>query len=232
MQSSKQAYDMKNKIFVTAIALLLLSAGAQAIDLVRVRVSAMTGAEAGTISSITDPGLFVLDPGVASATLTFQNPAAPTKSNHGAATWQPPLTPLSVSSPNPAGFIQLTITPAAGASISYGSISYTVGAVFAANPSSLRLQSSLDGFASTLSTINLAAPVTETVSLSTPSSNAPIQFRWEANDDFGANGGGEAGFLSNDLVVSDATRTVPTLGLVGLIGLALALLLLGLRRLH
>jgi len=222
---------MKSKLFCTAIAILAFSSSVQAVDLVRVRVSAMTGAEAGTLSSITDPSLFVLDPSVASATLTFQNPTAPVKNNRGAATWQPALTPLSVSfPPDPAGFIQLTITPAAGASLSYGSISYTVGAVFAANPSSLRLQSSLDGFTGTLSTINLSAPVTETVSLNTPSSSAPIQFRWEANDDFGANGGGEAGLLSNDVVVADATHTVPTLGAVGLIGLALALLLLGWRR--
>lgn len=186
------------------------TAPAAAQELVRVRISAMTGAEAGTIDSTTSPGLFVLDSRIASAELTFQNPAAPNKSDLGPATWQPALTPFSASDPDPAGFIQLTITPSAGESIGYGAIRYTTAALFASNPSSLRLQFSEDGFASTLSTINMDMQRTETVALSTTPTGTPFSFRWEAHDDFGANGGGQAGFVAADVIVFE-TAPVPAM---------------------
>jgi hypothetical protein len=201
-------------ILITFLLLVVVSTNTQAAELVRVRISAMDGSEPGTINSSTYPSLFVIDSRIASAELTFQNPAAPTKNNLGPATWMPALTPSSVSAPQPGGYIQLTITPVTGQPISYGSITYTTSARYAANPSSLRLLSSQDGFSSTLAVINLDSERTGTVNLTTTASDSPFIFQWIAADDFGANGGGEAGFSSNDLVVSDvpaATTPVPTL---------------------
>lgn len=204
--------------------LVVVSTSAQAAELVRVRISAMDGSEPGTISSSTHPSLFVLDARIASAELTFQNPAAPLKNNLGPATWKPALTPFSISEPDPAGYIQFTITPLTGQPVSYGTITYTTSARFARNPSSLRLQYSQDGFSSTLSVVNLDSEQTETINLTTTASDSPFRFRWEANDDFGVNGGGEAGFSSNDLVISEVVPVpVPAIGVGGMIVLSLSL---------
>lgn len=219
---------MKTRIPALLCVVSMIAVGASAQELVRVRISDMDGSEPGTISSVSHPALFDLGPQIASAELTFLNPAAPSKNNIGPAIWMPALTPFSVSDPDPAGRIDLTITPVGGEMVSYGGVTYTTGARYANNPSSLRLQSSADGFAATLSVIATNMQQTETTALPTTPTDVPFVIRWEAHDDFGAFGGGEAGFAAGDVVVSAPAATgqaIPTLGTLGL--LLFAALLVG-----
>lgn len=178
--------------------------GDDGIELVRVRISDMNGSEPGTISSVSHPALFDLDPRIAFVELTFLNPEAPVKNDVGPARWQPALTPLPPAVLT-AGIIELTITPVVGSPVGYDRIRFTSSARFSANPSSLRLQSSEDGFASTLLVIDLDSEHDSSVSLATSISDAPFVFRWEAHNDFGEHGGGESGFSSRDIVVTEAT---------------------------
>jgi hypothetical protein len=192
-------------LLLSVIACLLARCGGSGGDdgpwLVRVRVLEMGGPEPGTLTSDSHPHLFTLDPRVAHVELTFVN-AIPQKNDLGPGTWQPTLGP-SPPEATP-GYIQLTITPAVAQPLSYGRITYTTEARFANNPSSLRLQSSEDGFAGTLSVIPLDRRRTESVELVTSSSDAPFSFRWEAHNDFGEAGGGEAGFAGGDVFVTEA----------------------------
>ena len=208
---------MKSRILILLVGISMMGVGVSAQELVRVRISDMVGSEPGTISSASNPAIFDLDPRIASAELTFVNLAAPVKNDLGAATWMPALTPFSVSDPDPAGRIELTITPVGGETISYGSVTFTTRARFPNNPSSLRLQSSQDGFSATLSVISTDAERTETAALSTEPIGSPLVIRWEAHDDFGQNGGGEAGFATGDVVVrAPVSAAIPALGTLGL----------------
>jgi hypothetical protein len=173
--------------------------------LVRVRISDFDGSEPSTLTSDTHPHLFDLDPRIDVVELTFVNPAAPVKNDVGPAVWFPALTPIHALNATP-GYIQLTIVPLTSALLSYDEVTFTTAARFPGNPSSLRLQSSTDGFESTLRTIDMSVEDTSTVGLGTLSSAAPFSLRWEANNDFGDNGGGEAGFASEDVVLRE---TVP-----------------------
>jgi hypothetical protein len=116
--------------------------------------------------------------------------------------WFPALTPDTIISDVP-GWIQLTITPMPGSPLAYGDVAFTTAARFPGNPSSLRLQSSTDGFVGTLHTIDLSAEEDAVVALLTAPSDAPFSLRWEAHNDFGDNGGGESGFATNDAVVRE-----------------------------
>ncbi len=169
------------------------------VELVRVRVSAMDGSEPANISSATHPGLFALDPRIEAAEITYLNPNAMDKGDEGPATFFPALTPDPPQ--NPAGYIELTITPAAGEPIAARQVTYTTSAKFPNNPSSLQLRSSEDSFATVLSTIQTDQERTETVPANTTLGDAPFAFRWIAGNDFGENGGGNSGFSTNDIVV-------------------------------
>jgi len=209
------------RLFVFIIGVLPFCSQAQ--ELVRVNISQFTGAEVVTLDSATNPTLFTLDPRIASVELTAVNPASPIKNDRGAATYQPSVTPPLSSAPNPPGFIQLTITPMPGETLQYGDVRYTVAAVFASNPSSLQLVTSDDSFVSVLQVINLDQQRSlQTTLPSTPTSGA-FTIRWAAGDDFGDNGGGEAGFVVNDVVVTEFSnlvglpQAVPTVGPLGLV---------------
>lgn len=169
-------------------------------ELVRINISAFTGSEPITISSESNPDLFVLSPAVGLVELTTINPSAPNKNDLGMATYQPALTP-DVGG-NVPGFMQLTVTPVAGNDLMFGSITYTTAARFPNNPSSLNLRTSNDAFASALSIINTEATRTEKVGLSFKADSA-VQIRWVAGNDFGEFGGGAAGFVNNDIVITD-----------------------------
>jgi len=188
------------RIEFLVLALFLVHSSCWAGELVRINISAFTGDEPLLVNSTTNPELFELGPGVDFAELNTINPAAPNKSNFGPATYQPAVTPESPD--NTAGFLQLMIAPVAGETLNYSTISYTIEARFPNNPSSLSLQTSNDSFASDLSVIDTTSAVTETVPLGFTSPNL-VQIRWEAGDIFGEFGGGAAGFVNNDIVVTD-----------------------------
>jgi len=169
-------------------------------ELVRIKISAMTGSEPETISSISHPGLFDLDPSIAEASLTWFNEVVTTKLDTTPLTWRPSM--AGVPPHSMASTITLTITPVSGP-VGYGSITFTTSAQFANNPSSFRFQTSDDGFASNLDVILLDTQRTRTVSLDIAPTSAPVAFRWEAGNDGGEFGGGSAGFSTFDVVVRD-----------------------------
>jgi len=168
-------------------------------ELVRVRVSVMTGMEPGTIDSSTHPGLFVLDPSISSASLTFDNPLDPRKVDTTPATWRPSLAPVPPAVV--AGTITLRIISMGTTPRSYTRIMFTTSAQFASNPSSLRLHTSRDAFASTLATMLTDVEHTLDTPVPGPSSFPDIVFRWTAANDGGEMGGGSVGFSTGDITV-------------------------------
>lgn len=170
-------------------------------ELVRVLISAMDGTEPRLIDVVSHPELFVLDSRIEYVELAFTN-SPEIKNSLGPATYMPALTPNDAE-PNRAGYLVLSIRPFAGQAIQPAHISFRIAAKFPGNPSSLRVQSSVDGFAGTLSTINTSTPQSLTVALGAPASDADFAVHWQANNDFGDRGGGEAGFATNDIVVTE-----------------------------
>jgi len=166
---------------------------------VRILVSNMTGTEPATITRTDQPSLFKLSPFIESATLTAVNPAAPSKQDDGTGTWRAAMTPVPPA--NSAGYIELTIVPMQGAVIDINGLVYTTSAKFANNPSSFQLVTSDDGFANPLSIIGLDAEKTEHLAIDRAASGDRFIIRWVAGNDFGENGGGQAGFSTNDVEV-------------------------------
>ena len=172
--------------------------GEEDVVLVRFKVSELTGMEPTTVTSASHPGLFELHPSIASVSIAQFNENGPFKPDDTPMTWRPSLAP---SPPHMIpSTITLTITPA-GDAVSYSSVTFTISADVPNNPSSIRLKSSSDGFASTLQTYLTDVERTDTVLLTTTESASPFQLVWEAHNDGGANGGGSAGFSTQDLVV-------------------------------
>jgi hypothetical protein len=180
-----------------------------AADLVTINLDQFVGNEPATISSTSDPALFTLDPSVASAELTAVNPCTPIKNDNGADNWFPTMTPPVPVCSDPPGYIQLTIEPNPDTQVQYACISFRTQALFASNPSSFQLKFSEDSFSSTLVTISLASARTTSVGLTTTPTSDPFSFRWIAGNDFGEFGGGEAGFTTENLVVSDTSCPPP-----------------------
>ena len=176
------------------------AAGASLVELVRFRVSNLAGDEAPGLSSMTSPSLFVLDSRIAAAEISYVNESVMSKNDEGPATYLPALTP-DISSGTEPGYIELTVTPASGQTVILKQLTYTTSAKFANNPSSFQLRSSEDAFATALSIIELDQERTETTEVTTSAGDAPFSFRWVAENDFGDNGGGAAGFTSNDIVL-------------------------------
>ena len=168
-------------------------------ELVRFRVSALVGSELTSLSSDTNPDLFVLAPSIGLAEISYFNPNATSKQDEGPATFMPALTPNPPQ--DPAGYIQLTIIPASGSPVAVRQISYTTRAVFSNNPSSIQLRTSDDVFATAVSTVATDTERSDTASLDTDPAAAPFLIRWVAGNDFGEQGGGRAGFVTNDVVV-------------------------------
>jgi hypothetical protein len=183
---------------VTAL-LASLPGAARATELVRVLVSQFDGTEPASISSATHPDLFVLDAAIASAELTATNPLGEFKTDDGPASWFPSLAPTPPA--EVAGRIELSIAPVAGSPVSFGAIRFRTAALFDSNPSSFVLQWSEDGFADPLLLIDLSAAATATVGVTAPADDQPTIFRWLAGNAFGENGGGQAGFTGEDVVV-------------------------------
>jgi len=196
---------MRSRLLVW-LALLLLPHVASATELVRVRITQFTGAEPAALSSGAQPGLFVLDPSIASATLTAVNPAAASVDDQGPGRWLPLMTPAPPAAT--AGTIELTITPQSGSPVRMGLLRFRADARFPANPSAFVLTSSLDAFATPLAVIDLASSASTTRFPSASASDAAVTFRWTAGNDFGDNGGGAAGFGGEDIVV--ATEACPS----------------------
>lgn len=174
--------------------------GSTLVELVRFGVSALAGDEVADLSSTTSPSLFALDPRIAAVEISYVNEAVMNKDDEGPATYLPALTPELFSGDEP-GYIELTVTPALGQTVIPEQITYTTSAKFANNPSSLQLRSSEDAFSTVLSTIQLDQERTETSDVTISAGGAPFSFRWIAGNDFGENGGGAAGFTSNDVVL-------------------------------
>jgi hypothetical protein len=196
----------------TALLTLAPLSPAGADELVRVRVSQFTGAEPATISSATHPSLFWLADEIESATLTAVNPALSFKEDDGPGNWFPVMTPpLGMT---PAGYIELSITPEAAMPVRAGGVTFQNGAKFPGNPSSFQLRSSLDGYASTIATVDTSEENAIGVAWPHPSSTAAFGFRWVAGSDFGDFGGGQAGFSGQDLIVREACSATPR-GLCG-----------------
>jgi len=223
------------RVVLIVAALLGMASHTMAQELARVHISSFDGSEPITVNSTLNPSLFTLGPGVASIELTAVNPAFSSKSDEGPATYQPVLTPDNGFPGDVPGYIQLTITPTVGETLTYNDITYTTAAVFTSNPSSLNLQTSDDGFTTSLTTIDMSSQATETVGLGF-SSGAPVQFRWEAGNDFGSNGGGRAGFVADDIVINmsagsgGSAAPIPVLNFWALAALALLLAGAGLYR--
>ena len=174
-------------------------------DLVRVRLSQFTGVEPVTVSTSTAPGLFVLDARIASAQLTAVNPAAPIKNANGPGNWFPVLTPVIFGEGTP-GYIELSFAPKEGMSVSVGYLSFRTAARFAGNPSSLVLRWSRDGYETGLWTVNMEEPASTCLVFPPAVGEQPVAFRWVAGNDFGENGGGEAGFTEEDVIISDVEQ--------------------------
>lgn len=188
-----------------------LPSAARAGELVRVLVSQFDGTEPATLSSDTHPQLFVLDPSIESVELTAVNPIVESKNDNGPGNWFPNMTPIV--SGNEPGVIDLTVRPHVGSPVSIGAIRFRTAALFDSNPSSFVFRSSADGFGAALAVVDLAAPETTTIGLAATASDEPTTFRWEAGNDFGENGGGEAGFTGQDVVVvSTLCGSAPTSG--------------------
>jgi len=197
---------MRKYIFLIVFAyfsIMSLVFSASAADLVTINLDQFVGNEPATISSVTHPALFTLDPSVASAELTADNPCAQIKNDNGAGNWFPAMTPTVSVCNDPPGIIELTIVPNSDTQLEYACITFRTEARFAGNPSSFQLKFSEDSFTSTLAIINLASATTTSVDLTTTPNSNPFSFRWIAGNDFGENGGGEAGFTTENLVVSD-----------------------------
>jgi hypothetical protein len=185
-----------------------LAGPAMAQELVRIRVSQLTGTEPGSFSSVTHPSLFALHPSIASVDVTFVNPQAPVKVDTGPATYFPPLTPLLFGQ-GPVGYIEIAITPATGA-VPASAMTVTTAAQFPGNPSSLVVATNVDAFTAPRAVLNTGVSATNTVPLAAGIVGLPLKIRFSAGNDFGENGGGRAGFSTNDLVIS-RTATIEDL---------------------
>ncbi|MDA2919258.1 hypothetical protein MYX76_07185 [Desulfobacterota bacterium AH_259_B03_O07] len=192
-------------IVFACFSILNLGFSAFAADLVTINLDQFVGNEPATITSATHPALFTLDPSVASVLLTGDNPCVPIKNDNGAGNWFPSMTPFIASSCTTPGFIELHIVPNPDTQLEYACISFRTEALFASNPSSFQLKFSEDSFSSTLVTINLASARTTSVDLTTTQGSNSFSFIWFAGNDFGERGGGEAGFTTENLVVSDTS---------------------------
>jgi hypothetical protein len=175
--------------------------GTPLVELVRFRVSGLAGNEAPDLSSATSPELFELDGRIAMVEIRYVNPALMSKDDEGPATYLPVLTPELSPGENVPGYIELTVTPGAAAAVTAEQLTYTTSAKFASNPSSLQLRSSANAFATVLSTIQVDQERTETTRVAVEAADGPFSFRWVAGNDFGENGGGRAGFTTNDIVL-------------------------------
>ena len=196
------------EISMLTAGVLAVAGPATAQELVRIKVSQLTGAEPGSFSSASHPTLFALHPSIASVGVTFVNPRSPIKNNTGAATYFPGLTPI-VFGEGPVGYIEITITPATGA-VPASAMTVTTAALFPTNPSSLVVATNADAFTAPRAVINTAATATNTVPLAAGIVGLPLKIRFSAGNDFGENGGGQAGFTTNDLVIS-RTATIEDL---------------------
>jgi len=166
--------------------------------LVRVRVSAMLGDEPSSLSSTSHPDLFVLAPGIASASLSVTN-ASLNKPVDAAGTFRAALAPVP---PAPeAGYIELTVTPDTGESVAIERVLFTTSARFASNPSGIELRTSVDGFATVVLAVPLDVERATVAPVASPPSGEALVLRWVATSNFGDFGGGQAGFSTADLIL-------------------------------
>lgn len=187
----------------------LLPGPARAAALVRVLVSPFTGNEPATISSGSHAALFQLAEEIASAELTAVNPAAMTKADDGPGNFFPALTPFIEGFNDEPGYILLTVTPKPGEFVKPGGVTFQTAAKFPGNPSSLQFRTSADFFTSTLAVIDTAATTPWGVAVELPTTDSSFGFLWLAANDFGDNGGGQAGFSGQDIVVREACSASP-----------------------
>lgn len=182
------------------------AAGEPLTELARLRVSAMTGAEFDSFTNRSDPGLFVLDSSIDLAAITYMN-STMSKGDEGSATFLPALTPSPPR--DSAGYIQLSLAAAVSSRFAVRRITYTTRAKFASNPSSIQLRTSDDAFATAISTVALDIERTDVASLDADPTGASFSIRWVAGNDFGENGGGNAGFVTLDVVVEGVVVGAP-----------------------
>jgi hypothetical protein len=186
-------------VVVTLASLTAITDPARALDVVRVRISEFAGNEPASISSVSHPGLFALNPSIAAASLTVITTPANDKVDLDPATWFVNLTPSPPEAV--ADRFELTVVPKFGSPIALDAIRFRTAARFATNPTALDLRWSRDGFSTSLATVDLAFPATLTVGTQTPASSLPTVFRWTASNALGDHGGGAAGLRDEDLVV-------------------------------
>jgi hypothetical protein len=176
----------------------LAPAPASARELVRVRISRFTGAEPAEIDSTSHPDLFVLDPTIKGARLGAFNPLFPSKLDRGPARWLPTLTPAV----DDAGAIFLGVTVQGTTPLALTALDFKAAALEPSNPSSLFVGANFDDFVSRRDVIDLAAPSQRHVTFDEPPSENDFTMGWFPGTDFGDFGGGEAGFVDDDIVVS------------------------------
>lgn len=190
----------RRALVLATLAFGVTAAPAAARELVRVRISEFTGAEPAVVDSVRHPELFALDPSIASAA---SNPAAPDKSDDGPGRFLPVLSPATPGVDG--GDVDLVIRPqdarrcrstASGSRRPRSSRPIRVGLV---------LRASFDDFATAFAVIDMQAPSARVVQLPSIVLDDDFALRWSAGNDFGEFGGGPAGFVDDDIVVSTET---------------------------